>query len=359
MPREPSAIKYHGVINNPEKKGITSESLLTLLRNIATIIYFAFGFHTAPTTGTTHIHLFIWFKNSTTFSRVKKLLPEGTHIEACKGNAEQNIDYITNSGPHKDKDTYVKDSLVTSAPKPPDDAMKRMTSKDVIEAMEAGKSLMDIVRMNPALLKFNKLNDFLDMETALLEEQFGNQMRDLEVIYVQGETRTGKTYNIFQTYGFDNVYRAIMGKPKPFDGYHSQDILLLDEFRENIPLAVMLMYLDKYPCTLEARYHDRVAAYTKVFIVSNWRFEEQYTKAKKEDYKAWVARFSYIRVYTGYCTYDEYTPADYFKMIKGKSVKPVRSVRPKTAIITPPPAPRLLLPPHCEDTSSKGDDRNE
>ena len=127
MPREPSAIKYHGVINNPEKKGITSESLLTLLRNIATIIYFAFGFHTAPTTGTTHIHLFIWFKNSTTFSRVKKLLPEGTHIEACKGNAEQNIDYITNSGPHKDKDTYL-------SPVPPDDKVENPTTTNKITA---------------------------------------------------------------------------------------------------------------------------------------------------------------------------------------------------------------------------------
>lgn len=253
MPKKPSALKYFVTCHRPEKKGITSESLKALLLSIATITYFAFGLHTAPTTGTKHFHIFIWFKNSTTFDRVKKLMPEGAHIEACKGNAEQNIDYIINEGPHKDKDTYVEGSLVTSAPKPPNDAMKRMTSKDVIEAMEAGKSLMDIVRMNPALLKFNKLNDFREMEAVLLDEQFGTQMRDIEVIYVQGETHTGKTYNITQTYGFGNAYRAIMGKPHPFDGYNGQDVIMFDEFRESIPLAVMLMYLDKYPCTLEAR----------------------------------------------------------------------------------------------------------
>ncbi len=150
MPRERSALKYHCVINHPEKTGITSKSLEALLRGIATLVYFAFGLHIAPTTGTKHFHLFIWFKNSTTFSRVKKLLPEGTHIEAAKGNAEQNIDYIVNSGPHKDKDTYVKDSLVASAPKPPDDAMKRMTSKEIMEALESGKSPLDILRKNPA-----------------------------------------------------------------------------------------------------------------------------------------------------------------------------------------------------------------
>jgi len=89
--------------------------------------------------------------------------------------------------------------------------------------------------------------------------------------------------------------------------------------------------------------------------VSNWCFEEQYTKAKPADYKAWVARFSYIRVYTDFCTYDDYSTADYFKLIKGERVKPLRSFKPKSVIITPPPAPRLLLPPHVEGNSSKGE----
>lgn len=354
MPRERSALKYHCVINHPEKTGITSKSLEALLRGITTLVYFAFGLHIAPTTGTKHFHLFIWFKNSTTFSRVKKLLPEGTHIEAAKGNAEQNIDYIVNSGPHKDKDTYVKDSLVASAPKPPDDAMKRMTSKEIMEALESGKSPLDILRKNPALFSFKRLGDFQDVEALLLEDQFGTQMRDIEVAYVQGETRVGKTYSILQKYGLDNVYRAMMGKKNSFDGYHGQDIILFDEFREDIPLPTMLMYLDKYPCTLEARYHDRTAAYTKAFVVSNWCFEEQYTKAKPADYKAWVARFSYIRVYTDFCTYDDYSTADYFKLIKGERVKPLRSFKPKSVIITPPPAPRLLLPPHLADNSNEG-----
>ena len=45
MPRERSALKYHCVINHPEKTGITSKSLEALLRGIATLVYFAFGLH--------------------------------------------------------------------------------------------------------------------------------------------------------------------------------------------------------------------------------------------------------------------------------------------------------------------------
>ena len=363
MPRTPSMIACHAVINTPEQKGITKENLEALLRNISTIVYFAFGFHTAPTTGTLHIHLFIRFKNSTTFSRVKKLLPDGTHIEPAKGSAAQNIDYIINSGPHKDKDTYVKDSLVQSAPEPPDDSMRKMSSQDVMQALEAGETPRKILRKNPALLKFNRISDFHEMEAMLLQDQFGTQMRDMEVAYVQGPTPTGKTYGIYQTFGIENVYRAMMGLPHPFDNYNGHDVILFDEFRENIPLSLMLMYLDKYPCVLGARYGNRIAAYTKAFVVSNWAFEKQYTHEKTkipEDYKAWVARFSYIRVYIGYCTYKDYTTDNYIKLIRGETVKPLRFVKPKLiipdVIITPPPAPRLLLPPHRADNPSKEGD---
>ncbi len=363
MPRAPSMIATHCVIQNPDDKNITSKSLEALLRSIATIVFYAFGFHTAPTTGTKHIHLFIRFRNSTTFDRIKKLLPAGTHIEAAKGNAKQNIDYIINSGPHKDKDTYVKDSLVQSSPQLPDDAMRQMSSHDIMQALEAGESPLKVLRKNPALLKFNRISDFQEMEAMLLQDQFGTQMRDIEVAYVQGPTRTGKTYGIYQTFGLENVYRAIMGLPHPFDSYSGHDVIIFDEFRQNIPLSLMLTYLDKYPCVLGARYGDRIAAYTKAFVVSNWEFEKQYTHEKEkipEDYKAWVARFSYIRVYIGYCTYKDYTTDNYFKLINGETVKPLRFVKPKLiipdVIITPPPAPRLLLPPHRADNPSKEGD---
>ena len=76
-------------------------------------------------------------------------------------------------------------------------------------------------------------------------------------------------------YGDGNVYRVTNYK-HPFDGYKGEPVILFDEFRSSLPLPDMLNYLDVYPLMLPSRYADRVACYTRVFIVSNIPLEEQY-----------------------------------------------------------------------------------
>ena len=59
----------------------------------------------------------------------------------------------------------------------------------------------------------------------------------------------------------------------------------------------MLNYLDHHPTKLKARYQDRVACYTKVYIVSNWSFDALYKKEQKTDkntYDAFKRRFHFI-----------------------------------------------------------------
>ena len=53
-----------------------------------------------------------------------------------------------------------------------------------------------------------------------------------------------------------------------FDSYHGQPVLVFEEFHSQIPIAAMLNYLDIYPLQLPARYHDRTACYTTVYILS-------------------------------------------------------------------------------------------
>lgn len=364
MPRSPSSIAFHCTIQNPAGKGITHATLKAALSSVDTITYWAMGDHIAPTTGTPHIHLYLRFRNSTTFSRVKGLLPPGTHIEAAKGNSSQNVTYITKSGPRKDKDTFVAGSFEASAPNPPDDARRKMDTADVLHALEAGDSPNAILRKSPSLVKISRYKDLDELREIILSDQYGSQPReDLQVIYVQGSTRVGKTRGIYAEHSFEDTYRAIMSETHPFDTYSGQIAIMFDEFRDSIKLEKMLVYLDKLPCKLPARYNDRTAAYSWAYVVSNWPFEMQYANdfmtgnITQEDYAAWVARFSRIRVYTAYRTYDEYTVDDYFQLLDNKPVKPVRSVRPAPpppppqplppAVIALPAAPpRLALPPH-------------
>ncbi|GAA6394776.1 hypothetical protein I4100191B2_22580 [Clostridiales bacterium] len=83
---------------------------------------------------------------------------------------------------------------------------------------------------------------------------------------------------------------------------HTTDsrFLVFEEFHSQIPIESMLNYLDIYPLTLPARYSDRLACYTTVYITSNLSLEEQYRKIQRyqpETWRAFQRRIHVIREY--------------------------------------------------------------
>lgn len=51
----------------------------------------------------------------------------------------------------------------------------------------------------------------------------------------------------------------------------------------------MLEWLDGYPVALPARYTDKAARFTRVYIVSNWHLHEQYRNLQDGDRETWSA----------------------------------------------------------------------
>ena len=85
-----------------------------------------------------------------------------------------------------------------------------------------------------------------------------------------------------------------------FDAYHCQSILVFEEFHSQISISTMLNYLDIYPLTLPARYTDRTACYTKVYLTSNVPLDEQYRdiqRYQRETWKAFLRRITNIIEY--------------------------------------------------------------
>ena len=58
----------------------------------------------------------------------------------------------------------------------------------------------------------------------------------------------------------------------------------------------MLKYLDGYPLMLPCRYGDRVACYTKVYLLSNIPMEKQYPNIQLEEPETWRA---FLRRFSG------------------------------------------------------------
>jgi len=111
---------------------------------------------------------------------------------------------------------------------------------------------------------------------------------DMMVTYVYGQTGTGKTRGIMDKYGDENVFR-VTDYDHPFDSYGGQDVIAFEEFRSSLKIADMLKYLDIYPLELPARYSNKVACYTKVYIVSNLALKFQFENIQNEHKETWLA----------------------------------------------------------------------
>ena len=66
-------------------------------------------------------------------------------------------------------------------------------------------------------------------------------------------------------------------------------MLVFEEFSSQIPIEDMLNYLDIYPLALPARYNDKTACYTMVYITSNLPVEKQYRSEQWTGRKTWRA----------------------------------------------------------------------
>lgn len=123
---------------------------------------------------------------------------------------------------------------------------------------------------------------------TIIEEKYKNTFRQLEVTYIFGPTRTGKTRSIMEKYGYSNVFR-VTDYDHPFDGYKGQDVIILEEFRSSLKIEDMLKYLDGYPLELPCRYANKIACFTKVYIITNIDLSEQYTNIQEEHPETWDA----------------------------------------------------------------------
>ena len=124
----------------------------------------------------------------------------------------------------------------------------------------------------------------------ILADRFATENRKLEVAYLYGDTGAGKTRSIYESHDPREICRVTnYRKGVSFDAYNGQDVLVFEEFHSQIPIGDMLNYLDIYPLSLPARYTDRTACYTKVYITSNLPLTAQYRDEQYHRREIWAA----------------------------------------------------------------------
>lgn len=312
--KDSQANKFLVTINNPQEKGLSHEEIKKILvTNFRTLEYAAM----ADEQGSCyHTHLFIYFNSRVRFSTVKKHFPEA-HIDTAKGTISDNVNYIRKSGKWKDtekSETSIPDTFEEYGARPPDSKGRRSDMSELYQMVLDGMTNADILATNQDyILQIDKIDK---IRTTILTDRYkGTIRKDLKVIYISGETGTGKTSGVLAEHGAENVYR-VTDYLHPFDGYNCQPVIAFDEFRSSLYLKDMLNYCDIYPLELPARFSNKYACYDTVYIISNWELEKQYSEVQKEDTASWQAflrRISEVRQYKGVGDVATYhTVSEYF-----------------------------------------------
>lgn len=290
--RDTQARKYQITINNPLKKEIpyTHEKIKEEVSKLASIIYWCMCDEIGAE-GTPHTHIFLLSGGSPIrFSTLRNRFPSG-HIESAYGSAVNNRLYLLKEGKWKNTnkaETSVEGSFEEFGEIPHSERMSQKGELQFIfDMVQSGFSTVEILRMHPEVLPYLEKID--KARQLLIEEEYKNTFRKLEVSYVFGKTDSGKTRHIMETEGYSNVYRVTDYSHRAWDRYQNQKTVCFEEFHSSFPIQSMLIYLDGYPCVLPARYNQKTACFLKVFITTNIPLENQYVNIQKESPETWKA----------------------------------------------------------------------
>ena len=302
MASNPQSRKWTLTINNPKDYGFDHANIRSLL-NLFCPDYYCLADEIA-TTGTYHTHIFIYSKSPMRFSTLKNRFPIA-HIEKAMGSAKDNRDYILKQGKWEDtekSETSVEGTFYEFGTLPTDKEERNPKMYQLLQSVKEGMSTTDIINETPDFA-FN-LRNIDALREAFTAEHFRTNNRFLEVTYLYGASGTGKTSSIFRKHPASEICRITDYSNKNgirFDAYHGQDVLVFEEFNSQVPIEAMLNYLDIYPLTLPARYNDRTACYTKVYITSNIPLDKQFTgvqHSRPETWKAFLRRIHKVYEYT-------------------------------------------------------------
>lgn len=279
--------KWFLTINNPVEHGYTHEYIKSTLQGMKAVIYWCLCDEIGKNE-TYHTHVFLMGNNGILFSTVKKRFPKA-HIDYCRGTATENRDYIRKEGKYKGtskEETNIKETFEESGDCPVERQGQRNDLLDLYDMIKGGMDNYEILENDPTYMMH--LDKIERCRQIVKEKEYRNKYREMEVEYWFGKTGMGKTRTIMERYGYENVFR-ITSYRNPFDNYRGQDVIVFEEFHDSFLIQEMLTLLDGYPLDLPCRYANKVACFTKVFILSNIDLRDQYMFVQRESRETWNA----------------------------------------------------------------------
>lgn len=233
------------------------------------IRYIAYGEETCPTTGRKHHQGWAWFKHERESKKKVGAIFGKSHCEPMYGSIRQNDAYCSKES-----------ELVKFGEEP------KQGDKDVRE-------LRDMIREGTITC------DEIAMEYPEMYHMYGRTLQKIEAItlrqrrrdwmtsgeWIYGPSGVGKSHEVFTKHDAKDVYvKNLDGPVHWWDGYVGQPIVVLNEFRGQIPFGRLLDLVDKWPTTVQVRNQEAVPFLAqKVYVTSSQNPRDIYKHCLSED----------------------------------------------------------------------------
>lgn len=225
--------------------------------------YLCYSPETCPTTGRPHWQGFFYLYDQKTVSAAAKIYK--CTVKACLGTAQENRIYCG-------AERYEKDGKIKEAnPKFKEFGTlpaqgKRCDLDAVKDEIMAGRKVDDICIDRP-MLYHQYGRTLTKIENIYLRKQYRKWMTTCDWFY--GETGVGKSHNAFIDYNPETHYIFNLNDNGFWDGYVGQEIVIINEFRGQIPYSELLDLIDKYPKFVKLKGLPQVPFLAKHIIITS------------------------------------------------------------------------------------------
>lgn len=156
-----------------------------------------------------------------------------------------------------------------------------------------------------AILEATRLGAFDEIPSDVLIRYYGNLCRirtdslqpsaiEKQVYCFWGPTGTGKSRRAWNEAGLEAYPKD--PRTKFWDGYRSQEHVVIDEFRGCIDVAHLLRWFDRYPVCVEVKGSSVILSARKIWITSNLRPNDWYPTLDELTLKALLRRLTIINM---------------------------------------------------------------
>ena len=250
------------------------------------IRFMAYGEELCPSTERKHhqVFLYLWKQSSTGVRALKKIsnwFGNGAHVEPMRGSFRDNEEYCSKEGSYHKLGEEPKQGNRGDI----------IENKDMI--MSGNLHVEDLMLTDPT--HYHMYGRTYEKIQAIRNRQIYRKEMTTAIWYY-GPTGVGKSHKAFENYDPKTYYIKDL-KTHWWDGYNGHEIVIMNEYRNELTFSYLLQLIDKWPMTVPVRNKESVPFIAKhIIFTSSDHPKDSYRNIDLERFKQLERRLEIVEL---------------------------------------------------------------